>query len=622
MKRRLWLMMMFILVVAVSASPSWSQDNEWVISPATEETAAEESLTMTLFCLGKEFPIHTTMLLKTSTGASQERYERAYIPLEDEGTQKFLKQIGAFSTWSSGGDVLCINSSGRDLYFGYTSSSMKSGIESFASSRGFIKSGGYTYLPMGDLVKYLGLRCSKEPPGMPSGTIACHLEATIDCLRVKNDEGTRSLLIHTSIPVNHRVLSEDSGQVTVVFPETQWTACPSGTEDFQVSHESITGGSLRLKVVFPVNWEGRLLGRMASGNMPIELMPHFPLKAGYRAETLEEMTGSAHGTLRLLASGPIHYFYRFDAAEKKLVIDLPLVTKSASFTSPAIRQNSEKDLSVNSFTSGYGATRITIMVEQNMAFQIRAGDENPYALSIELGPSSGLAALPSEGSGATSQPENCGTIVIDPGHGGCDPGACNSAMGLKEKDLTLDMAAQLARSLQDRGWKVVMTRTTDRDVSWAHSPDRVELQARADVANVNAADAFLSIHCNAAYSSSHNGSSLHWCKDADYALAKSLQGLLGPALGLVDKGLFRDTFYVLSHTKMPAVLVETAFISNMTDASKLADRRFRENLAKTIARGLDGFMGGRFARKAKRSTITRIERTGTPESASSPSERD
>jgi N-acetylmuramoyl-L-alanine amidase len=621
MKREiLWLLVLFIFVAGLLApvcqSPSWADDDEWIVSPANDEKTAHESLSVTLSCAGKDFSVNRAMLSRTPEGGTS--LERAYIPLEDEDMQKFLRHLGAFFTWSSQGDVLCINSSGRDLYFGYTSSSMKSTIESLKGSRGFIKSEGLTYLPLADLVRYLGLRAVAEPTFDAPGKLSCRLGATLDSLSVKDDEGTRSLMLHTSIPVNYRIESEDSGQVTVVFPETQWTASQAMTEDFQVSHESTKDQGLRLRVVFPANWDGRLLGRMTNGTMPVELMPHFPLKAGYRAETLEEMTGltcDSSCTLKFLASGPMHYFYQFRADEKKLIIDLPLVTKSTGFSSTPTKGAFVKEVFVNSFTSGYGATRITLNLRDNVTFQLRPSDENPYALSLELGTSSNLGALPLQGSGATAAPENCGTIVIDPGHGGCDPGACNSAMGLKEKDLTLDMATQLARTLQDMGWKVVMTRSADRDVSWAHSPDRVELQARADVANINSADAFLSIHCNAAYSSSHNGSSLHWCKDSDYGLAKSLQGLLGPALGLVEKGLFRDSFYVLSHTRMPAVLVETAFISNAADASKLGDRRFRENLARTIARGLDSFMGGRFARKGKRTIITRVERRRSPESA-------
>ncbi len=308
------------------------------------------------------------------------------------------------------------------------------------------------------------------------------------------------------------------------------------------------------------------------------------------------------------ATGPLHYFWRYVPEKKQLVLDIPLASGGASFVLPAADRAYVKEWTFNTFVSGYGASRLCCVLQDGVSFSFSGGTGDSPALKVQFSRNAALSAH--EGHGTTGSPEVCGTIVIDPGHGGCDPGACNASKGLKEKDLTLDISTRLAKELRDRGWKVVLTRTTDRDVSWANSPDRVELQARADVGNVNTADAFISIHCNASVASHLSGSSIHWCKESDYGLAKSLQGLLGAALGLTDRGLCRDNFYVLSHTKMPAVLVETAFISNGADAARLADRLFRERLARTVAQGLDTFMGARYAR-TKRSTIS--SKTTQPE---------
>jgi N-acetylmuramoyl-L-alanine amidase len=178
------------------------------------------------------------------------------------------------------------------------------------------------------------------------------------------------------------------------------------------------------------------------------------------------------------------------------------------------------------------------------------------------------------------------TICIDAGHGGSDPGALNRSVGINESRVTLDISLKLAEILRGQGWNVIMTRTADRDVSWAGSSAKQELGARANVANNVGADLFVSIHANASVNPDINGTSIHWYKSSDYRLAQLLEGGVMSSTGRKNRGLVKNRFYVLAHTEMPAVLIETAFLTNSTEGRLLADPDFRGRIARGIAAGL------------------------------------
>jgi len=603
----LWAAMLALLLCSLHggawASPEPAGDDEWILnSTVTGTEGAQVTLktaavtAMTIEWNGKEYRLEQVM-----TGGD-ETFPGLYAPLEDPALQSFLKDVGATCTWSGRKDILCIQSRGRDLYFGASASRMKSRTLSLDRGRGFARAGEATCLNLSDLFLFMGF--SARP-----GEISVSVTPAMDDMYAEESGGVRKLVFHTTAPSPFKVVEEDFRHVVLLFPGMSWEVKEGvDTSDFKVSHEpSADGSGTLLRVDFPRNWDGRLLGSPTSDTLSCELMPHFPLLAGYRAESIEGVSAGS-GLVIMSATGPLHYFWRYVQDKKMLVLDIPLASKGDACALPPADTAYVKEWTFTTCESGYGASRLCCILQDDVSFSFPESSGDAGTLKLQFSRGAAVSAL--EGHGATGTPEVCGTIVIDPGHGGCDPGACNMSRGLKEKDLTLDISTRLAKELREKGWKVILTRSSDRDVSWAYSPDRVELQARADVANVNNADAFISIHCNASVASHLSGSSIHWCKESDYGLAKNLQGLLGASLGLKDRGLSRDSFYVLSHTKMPAVLVETAFISNGADAVRLADRLFRERLARTVAQGLDTFMGTRFAR-TKRPVIS--SKTAQPE---------
>jgi N-acetylmuramoyl-L-alanine amidase len=192
-------------------------------------------------------------------------------------------------------------------------------------------------------------------------------------------------------------------------------------------------------------------------------------------------------------------------------------------------------------------------------------------------------------------------IVLDPGHGGSDIGTAHN--GLVEKSITIDIARRLRSLLVAQGWTVRMTRDDDIDpVSQANlalmaadgkpnPTDRAYLQTRCDVANNVNARLFISIHVNYSESPSVNGTTFYWYKPQDEALATTLERAVIPVAGTNDVGPRHENFYVIRHTTMPAVLIETAFISNPHDAALLGSTAFLQSMAQGIANGVKAYAG-------------------------------
>jgi N-acetylmuramoyl-L-alanine amidase len=174
-------------------------------------------------------------------------------------------------------------------------------------------------------------------------------------------------------------------------------------------------------------------------------------------------------------------------------------------------------------------------------------------------------------------------VVLDPGHGGYDPGAV--AFGLKEKDLNLVLALKIAEKLE--GVKVLLTRERDIYVSLA---DRVALSRRAEP------DLFLSLHANAGGGRGFESfiySGLG-AKDPAVAVQKALHGEVMGALNrweITDRGMKRAAFYVLRQNPNPAVLIESLFLDNAREAEIWREAFFVEALASGVARGVQAALG-------------------------------
>lgn len=173
-------------------------------------------------------------------------------------------------------------------------------------------------------------------------------------------------------------------------------------------------------------------------------------------------------------------------------------------------------------------------------------------------------------------------ICIDAGHGGSDPGAVNGNM--YESEAALMITFKLGKSLAMAGCEVIYTRTND---------SAVELKERTAYANQKGADFFISIHLNAATVKSANGIETYAYKTGGtaYSLAQAVQKKMIEATGANDRGAKTANYYVLRYTNMPAILVETGFISNDAEADMLFDDSYQTKIANAIADAVADFLG-------------------------------
>ncbi|HEY7559291.1 MAG TPA: N-acetylmuramoyl-L-alanine amidase [Candidatus Binatia bacterium] len=242
-------------------------------------------------------------------------------------------------------------------------------------------------------------------------------------------------------------------------------------------------------------------------------------------------------------------------------------------------------------------------------------------------------AGPAAVAGRSSKPQTTGIrkIVLDPGHGGKDPGAIGVG-GVAEKDIVLSVAKKLADRLRrDMGIEVVLTRTDDRFIP---------LEDRTAVANAQDADLFISLHMNASHNGDARGIETYYLDNTtdeasirlaarenatsrknvsdlqfilsdmtqnmkledSVTLAHRLQGALVGTMGtrlpeIKDLGVKRALFYVLVGARMPSVLVEMFFITNRDEGRAMSQSKFQDSVADSLYDGIQQYNHGMLAAK-------------------------
>lgn len=226
-------------------------------------------------------------------------------------------------------------------------------------------------------------------------------------------------------------------------------------------------------------------------------------------------------------------------------------------------------------------------------------------------------------------------IIIDPGHGGDDPGAIGRT-GLKEKEVCLDIARKLDVLLRSQGFEITLTRDCDKTVS---------LLERAKLANSTDTDLFISIHANANRVRRLYGFEVYYLsskiddseralltakkenlklEDAAFArhsinldatiwdliytqnraesieLAEHICGVAGDNLDIRILGIKGANFSVLKTCRMPAVLIEVGFLSNRYEEKMLNNRFYRQQIAEAIALGIESYSKGYAIMQAQR----------------------
>ena len=220
-------------------------------------------------------------------------------------------------------------------------------------------------------------------------------------------------------------------------------------------------------------------------------------------------------------------------------------------------------------------------------------EEANYIIRLKLAPGTDYRLLTPTGSGdrvgvlfenlsLAASKYNQKIVVIDPGHGGKDPGAVSPKRALKEKDLVLDVSLRLTKLLEDAGFTTIMTRTDDTYIG---------LYERTEMANGIGADIFVSVHFNAHPDSKIDGvQTLYNGEDTkrdNKSFAKIVQEEMLKELGATNRNIVdRSKLVVIRETKMPAVLAELAFLTNAQEEEKAATEEYRQKCAQALFNGI------------------------------------
>ena len=187
-------------------------------------------------------------------------------------------------------------------------------------------------------------------------------------------------------------------------------------------------------------------------------------------------------------------------------------------------------------------------------------------------------------------------IVIDPGHGGTDPGKVGIS-GVKEKDVNLEIAVTLQHQLVNRGYKVVLTRSSDQSLSGEKFSKVGDLNGRCQIINdtyrTNEQCIMISIHQNSFTQQSVHGAQCFYYQRADNSkrLAEIIQKKLNEQINTEREKRAKpnDSYYMLINSKCPAVIIECGFLSNALEEQKLTNQNYQKKLSKIIAQGVDEF---------------------------------
>jgi N-acetylmuramoyl-L-alanine amidase len=272
---------------------------------------------------------------------------------------------------------------------------------------------------------------------------------------------------------------------------------------------------------------------------------------------------------KITLKGQTNVVYKEKCGAEALIIELPAnFIKEDEIGFSSIRSSAIKDFDIKTIE---GHQYLFIQYPRNYASRVYKDTLDDTTLHIDV---------------AKSQNPYKYKVVIDPGHGGYDPGATKD--GVDEKNVVLDISLRMEHRLKDMGIDVVYTRKNDVFVDL---PDRSFLSNRVQP------DAFVSVHDNSNEDTSPNGIATYMYSPNGYQtsqrlkLATSIQSeLMKEFPTWTDLGILQDNFSVLRRTKQPSVLVEFGFISNAKDREMLSNPQIRDKAAVAISNGIEKYL--------------------------------
>lgn len=305
--------------------------------------------------------------------------------------------------------------------------------------------------------------------------------------------------------------------------------------------------------------------------------------------TVQSVELSSNGQQLLIrADQPITYtsdwergrvFYRITIPDARLAERVigPQISANSSIQQVRLLQEDERTVAILVQPAAGVVIRDVIQPSDRLlALELRGAAQPPTTPTRPTPTTPPVATPPS--TSLPRVPSGRIVVVLDPGHGGGDPGAIGIG-GLREKDVVFPITTQVARLLEQQGVQVVMTRTDDREI---------DLEPRVQIAERARANLFVSIHANAISLDRPdvNGIETYYASEAGARLGRVIHDSMVRNTGLNDRGLRSARFYVIRNTSMPAVLLETGFVTGSQDAAFLRSAQGQQQMAFAIAQGI------------------------------------
>ncbi|WP_066188855.1 N-acetylmuramoyl-L-alanine amidase family protein [Gracilibacillus timonensis] len=174
-------------------------------------------------------------------------------------------------------------------------------------------------------------------------------------------------------------------------------------------------------------------------------------------------------------------------------------------------------------------------------------------------------------------------IIIDPGHGGEDPGSIGVS-GSYEKDFTLSLAMKVFHLMDDIP-RIEVYMTRDKDVFLS-----AETRVRPKFANDLKADLYISLHANTFTDPSVSGTETYYYDQSSFALANMLHKYVAEATGFRNRGVKKEDLFVLRDTNMPAILLEIGYMTNPKEEQTMLTETFQQQVAKSIKNGVKEYL--------------------------------
>lgn len=567
------------------------------------------------------------------------------IGVEDPGFQTLLRDTGAFLTWKPGERYVLITTAAPTVV-SFAVGDRRYDVGPIALQARFApyERGDEAYLPLDDVLAALDLALRQD------GDLKV-LQPQLASLDVRQESDRVIVHAHGGAPIHARVLAQSSSSVTYAFDGVASAlngtrqVGAAGVSSIQVTSSGTIRNPTTTVVVRlqpgasaqpPQNTGDRdveltFAGSTSSPNLaqaaptpegaqqsPVANAP--PAGAGAQVTGVTAQPSPNGIAVSIAVSGDAAYeWHRLRDPDNRFWVDIKNAqwqgqpvdqAQPSPLVAMRVRQDDPTTVRVALTLDGPKAVTVTpsatgLVLEvsgedvedvarsgQGTIGSVLSSSQQGNALVTPAPPESTTGVAGDEDSSwkfaprSRYVPTNPRLIVIDPGHGGSDRGTIHG--GVSEATLTLDMAKRLRDILVAQGWQVKLTHDTDVDVYQANDSAHDELQARVDVANQAGARLFVSIHANAFINSGPYGTTLYISKPDDVPLARTIETHL-EGDGTKDDGVVKSNMYVTHHTRMPAVLIETAFLSNPSDYVLLTSSAWRQKVAQEIADGIDQY---------------------------------